>query len=43
MDDELNILPTSTKVKFISPLNLNEDGKLENDPSRVNEEELKKV
>ena len=43
MDDELNILPISSHVKHIVPVELKEDGSLVDDPSRLDQQELKQL
>lgn len=43
MDDELNILPTSSLIRFIEPVPLNADGTPENDPSAVSRAELSEL
>ncbi|GAX72715.1 hypothetical protein CEUSTIGMA_g171.t1 [Chlamydomonas eustigma] len=43
MDDELNVLPTSSLIKYIEPVPLNPDGTPVNDPSRVPQTELKEL
>lgn len=41
MDDELNVLPTSSLVRYIEPVPLNEDGQPVDDPGRASRGELK--
>ena len=41
LDDELNILPTSSHVKSIEPLPVNPDGTAEGNGVSTNETELK--
>lgn len=43
MDDELNILPCSTLVKYIVPLEVDEEGRPLGDASREKENELVKL
>jgi N-acetyltransferase 10 len=40
MDDELNVLPTSSLIRHIAPLPTGPDGKLLNDPSAAGQAEL---
>ncbi|GMH35584.1 hypothetical protein BSKO_03452 [Bryopsis sp. KO-2023] len=40
MDDELNVLPSSTLVKYIVPVEVDEEGNPVDDPSKKNETEL---
>jgi N-acetyltransferase 10 len=40
MDDELNVLPTSSLIRHIAPLPTAPDGKLLNDPSAAGQAEL---
>ena len=43
MDDELNILPISSHVKNLMPVELGEDGRLVDDPSNAVQEELRQL
>ena len=43
MDDELNVLPLSSHVKHIVPVELQEDGSVVEDPSRADQQELKRL
>lgn len=43
MDDELNVLPTSSLIKYIEPVPLDADGQPINDPSRASAKELSEL
>ncbi|KAG1681159.1 hypothetical protein FOA52_015602 [Chlamydomonas sp. UWO 241] len=43
MDDELNVLPTSSLIKYIEPVPRNQDGTPANDPSRASQSELQEL
>lgn len=43
MDDELNILPCSTLVKYIVPIKVDDEGRPLEDTSRDKENELAKL
>ncbi|KAL6747969.1 hypothetical protein V8C86DRAFT_3147387 [Haematococcus lacustris] len=43
MDDELNVLPTSSLIRYIEPVALGQDGTPLDDPSRPAQQELKEL